>query len=367
MPATPPSSAGPTSTRPARCRRREEVEAFLEDRDPAKRAKLVDRLLESPEFVDYWAYKWSDLFLVSSSKLPAPAMWSFYRFVRQSVAENEPWDQFARSIVTAQGSTLANGAANFFVLHRDPIDLTESTSMAFLGLSLTCARCHNHPLEKWTQDQYYGMANLFSRVQLKDGDAAGEVIVTAAPRARSSTRAGAWRCRPQPLDGAAAADRTRAATAARPSPTGWPGPTIPTSPGRSSTGSGATSSAAGLIDPEDDLRMTNPPSDEALLDWLVADFVAHRYDVKHLIRTIMNSAAYARSSVPVPGNEVGHEVPQPLPGQAAAGRGPARRDLPGHRGPDSVHRLPGRLAEPPAARQQGREHVPRRPSAGPRG
>ena len=130
--------------------------------------------------------------------------------------------------------------------------------------------------------------------------------------------------------------RTRAATAARRSPTGWPGPTTRTSPGRSSTGSGATSSAAGLIDPEDDLRATNPPSDEALLDWLVADFIAHRYDVKHLIRTIMNSAAYARSSVPVPGNEVRREVPQPLPGQAAAGRGPARRDLAGDRGPDAV-------------------------------
>ena len=99
-------------------------------------------------------------------------MWSFYRFVRQGVAENRPWDRFAREVVTARGSTLSNGAANYFVLHRDPIDLTESTSMAFLGMSLTCARCHNHPMEKWTQRDYYQFANLFARVRVKDDDRA---------------------------------------------------------------------------------------------------------------------------------------------------------------------------------------------------
>ncbi len=117
----------------------DQVDAFLKDSNPTKRPQLVDRLLESPEYVDYWAYKWSDVLLVSSRKLPGPSMWSFYQFVRQSVAKNVTWDRFARSIVTAQGSTLTNGAANFYVLHRDPIDLSESASMAFLGLSLTCA------------------------------------------------------------------------------------------------------------------------------------------------------------------------------------------------------------------------------------
>ena len=103
-------------------------------------------------------------------------VWSFYRFVRRAVAENTPWDRFARQVVTAKGSTFDNGAANYYALHRDPIDLTENVSMAFLGMSITCA-CHNHPLEKWTQDQYYGMANLFARVKLKDGDRGGESIV----------------------------------------------------------------------------------------------------------------------------------------------------------------------------------------------
>ncbi len=113
--------------------------AFLADQSASKRQALIDRLLQSPEYVDYWTYKWSDLFLVSTGKLSAPAMWSFHRFLRRSVAENQPWDKFARSLITARGSNLSRGAANFFVLHRDPIDLAETTSMAFLGLSLTCA------------------------------------------------------------------------------------------------------------------------------------------------------------------------------------------------------------------------------------
>ncbi|WP_406696756.1 DUF1553 domain-containing protein [Singulisphaera sp. Ch08] len=279
----------------------EQVEAFLADTDPKKRDRLIDRLLASPEFVDYWAYKWSDLLLVSSNTLPSPAMWSFYRFVRKSVADNVPWDQFARSIVTAKGSSLNNGAANYFALHRDPIDLTENSSMAFLGMSLTCARCHNHPMEKWTQDQYYGVASLFSRVQLKDGGAVGDVVVMASPEGETRHPRSGVAMPPRPLDG-------------RPLPLDWRGDrreafadwlaqadnpyfarAIVNRVWRSFFG-------RGLIDPEDDLRATNPASDELLMDWLVADFLAHKYDVKHLIRIIMSSAAYARSSVPVPGH-----------------------------------------------------------------
>jgi hypothetical protein len=278
-----------------------EVDAFLADRDPQKRARLVDRLLASSEYVDYWAYKWSDLFLVSTNRLPAPAMWSFYRFVRRSVAENMPWDRFARAIVTARGSNLDNGAASYFVLHRDPIDLTESSSMAFLGLSLTCARCHNHPMEKWTQDQYYGVASLFSRVQLKDGATVGEVIVVPSHEGETRHPRKGVAMPPQPLDAKALAsdwrgDRREAFAdwLARPD-NPYFARAIVNRVWRNFFG-------RGLIEPEDDLRATNPASDEPLLDWLVADFRAHGHDVKHLVRTIMTSAAYARSSTPLPGN-----------------------------------------------------------------
>ncbi len=281
----------------------EAVNAFLASQDPKRREKLVDQLLSSPEFVDYWAYKWSDLLLVSSKSLPGPAMWSFYRFVREAVADNMPWDEFARRVVTAKGSTLANGAANYFVLHRDPIDLTESTSMAFLGLSLTCARCHNHPMEKWTQDQYYGMANLFSRVALKDGTkGSGDVVVAVAADGDIRHPRKGIVMAPQPLDARplpieARGDRREAFA-------DWlEDPENPYFDKAIINRVWANFLGRGLIDPEDDLRATNPPSDSALMEWLVNDFRAHKRDLKHLIRTIMTSAAYGRSSDPVPGNE----------------------------------------------------------------
>jgi len=281
----------------------EEVEKFVADKAADKRARLIDALLERPEFVDYWAYKWSDLLLVSSRRLPQPAVWSFYQFIRQGVADNKPWDRFAREILTARGSNLQNGAANYFVLHKDVSDLTEATSVTFLGMSITCARCHNHPLEKWTQDQYWSMANLFARVALKNGDRAGEVSVQAQPSGDVPHPRRGLPMPPAPLDGRPLAfddpaDR-RAAFA------DWL--TAPTNPyfakalvnrvWRNFLG-------RGLVEAEDDLRQTNPPTNAELFDALAKDVVAHKFDVKHLIRTVMNSATYQRSSKPLAENRV---------------------------------------------------------------
>lgn len=294
----------------------EQVRGFLEDRDPKKREKLIDRLLGSPEFVDYWSYKWSDLFLVSSRKLGTPAMWAFHRFVREAVQKNTPWDVFARELLTAKGQTLTNGATNYFVLHRDPIELTENTSMAFLGLSMTCARCHNHPMEKWTQDDYYGLANLFTRVSLKDGETAGDVVVSVASEGNLPHPRTGKVLDPRPLDGkgisaSASGDRREAFVEwlARPENPYFARSVV--------NRVWRNFFARGLVEPEDDLRATNPPSDERLMAWLVEDFRAHRFDVQHLIRTIMNSAVYQRSSATIPGNAqdlkfLSHYVPRRL-------------------------------------------------------
>ncbi|MCI0641714.1 MAG: DUF1553 domain-containing protein [Gemmataceae bacterium] len=278
----------------------EEVEAFLKDARPDRRARLIDSLLARPEFVDYWAYKWSDLLLISSRKLSAPAMRSFYSFVRQSVADNKPWDQFARDILTASGSNLHNGAGNFFVLHKEITDLTESTAITFMGTSITCARCHNHPLEKWTQDQYWGMANLFSQVAIKNGERAGEITVQSLGAGDVLHPRRGVPVPPAPLDGKAAADSADR----RGYFTSWL--TAPDNPffakavvnrvWRNFMG-------RGLVEAEDDLRQTNPPSNEELFDALAKDFIAHGYDVKKLARTIMNAAAYQRSSVSLAGNK----------------------------------------------------------------
>ncbi len=274
----------------------EEVSAFVMDPDPAKRDRLVDRLLVRPEFVDYWSYKWSDVLLLSSKNLPRrEELNAFYRYIRANVEANTPWDVFVRDILTAQGSTLENGAANYFTMHKETVDLTETTSQTFLGFSITCARCHNHPLEKWTQDDYYGMANLFSRVKFKNGRRGNDTeVISAAFGDVIHPRVGAP-VNPQPLDGepiALNADVDRRDYLAE-----WL--TSPDNPYFTKSIVNRVWKnfmGRGLVEPEDDLRLTNPPSNPDLLEALARDLVEHEYDLKHLMRTIMQSAAYRRSS-----------------------------------------------------------------------
>ena len=143
----------------------DEVRAFLADGSPARRDALIESLLKRPEFADYWTYKWSDLLMLSGTRLRPVALKTYYQWIRKQVAGGTPWDQFVRAIITATGESVEDGPTNFYALSQSPEDMSENVSQAFLGLSIGCAKCHNHPLEKWTNDQYYGMASLFARVQ----------------------------------------------------------------------------------------------------------------------------------------------------------------------------------------------------------
>ncbi|HEV8130411.1 MAG TPA: DUF1553 domain-containing protein [Acidobacteriota bacterium] len=275
----------------------EEVRQFLADKSPDKRGRLIDSLLGRPEFVDYWAYKWSDLLLVSSKKLSGNAMWSYYNWIHSSVAENKSWDRMARELLTASGNTLANGAANYYVLHKDPIDITENISMAFMGFSITCARCHNHPLEKWTQKDYYQMANLFSRVALKNGATRGDTTVYSSSTGEINHPRLNEPLPPRPLSGPelplnSNADRRQHFA-------NWL--TSPDNPffARSLVNRiWKNFMGRGLVEPVDDIREINPPSNPDLLDALAHDFVNHGFDIKHLIAAIMKSSAYQLTSVP---------------------------------------------------------------------
>jgi hypothetical protein len=279
-----------------------EVTAFVADQRPDKRARLIDSLLERPEFVDYWSYKWSDLLLVSSQKLQPPAMWAYYRWIRRAVAENRPWDRFARELVTAQGNSLDNGACNFFVLHKDPAELTETAAVTFLGMSVACAKCHNHPLEKWTQDQYWSLVNMFGRVGLKNGERTGDVAVQSLPAGEVMHLRRGVPMPPAPLDGKPLAfddrrDRRVVFAESLTSPeNSYFAKAIVNRIWRNFMG-------RGLVEAEDDLRATNPPTNPELLAALAKDFTTHGYDVKHLIRLVMNSATYQRSSAPAAGSE----------------------------------------------------------------
>jgi len=288
-----------------------EVEKFLSDRSPDKRTRLIDSLMKRSEFVDYWAYKWSDLLLVSSDHLSNDEMWSYYNWIRDSVANNKPWNTFASQIITASGNTVENGAANYWLIHRSPLDTSENMAQAFMGINISCAHCHNHPLAKWTQKDYYGMANLFARVRLKTFGPSGfrtavgplfnDVTVYSAPTGEFMDDRLMVPLPPKPLNAAALSSDTPGDT--RLYFAKWL--TAPENPffarnivnrvWRNFMG-------RGLIEPVDDLRDTNPATNEELLNALVKDFVAHNYDVNYLIRTIMQSAAYQTSSRPLKEN-----------------------------------------------------------------
>jgi len=274
---------------------------FLANKSPKKRDELIESLLKRTEFVDYWTYKWSDLLLVSSDKLRPAAMWSYYNWIRHNVEANTPWDVFVRNVVTAQGSTLENGAGNFYVLHDDPRLMSEITSLAFLGMSINCAKCHNHPMEKWTNDQYYKMANLFARVRAKSGAGDGENVIFASADGDLVQPLTGRPQPPTPLDGKAMtmddpSDR-RAHLAdwlvSRDNPyftraivnRVW-----------------ANFMGVGLVENIDDLRATNPASNEKLLS-AAANFLAdQKFDLKALMRAILQSETYQRSSQPLPEN-----------------------------------------------------------------
>ncbi len=274
----------------------EEVRAFLADKSTKKRDRLIEDLLKRESFVDYWAYKWSDLLLVGSKQLKPEAMWAYYNWVRRNVAANTPWDKFVRELVTAQGSTMENGAGNFYVLHDDPRAMAETTTQAFLGMSVNCARCHNHPMEKWTNDQYYQMANLFARVRMKAGNTEGENIVFVSDKGDLIQPLRGKPQPPAPLDGKSlpldSPEDRRAPLAdwlvSRDNPyfsraianRVW-----------------ANFMGVGLIEAVDDLRVTNPSSNEKLLSALAKHLADQKFDLKALMRTILQSETYQRSSV----------------------------------------------------------------------
>jgi len=290
-----------------------EVKAFVKDKSPDKRDRLIDALMKRPEFADYWAYKWSDLLLVTSNRLSYPEMWSYYNWIRSSVAQDKPWDQFVRQIATASGNTLQNGAANYWVIHRNPIDISENMTEAFLGINITCAHCHNHPLAKWTQKDYYGMADLFARVRLKMGQPGGarpgigpifrDVTVYSGASGDYTDDRFSRPLPPKPLGAKALPINTTADLRAYFAD--WL--TSPQNPffARAIVNRvWKNFMGEGLVEPVDDMRDTNPPTNEALLNAMVKDFVAHHMDVNYLIRTIMQSAAYQTASKPTPENVV---------------------------------------------------------------
>jgi Protein of unknown function (DUF1553)/Protein of unknown function (DUF1549) len=282
----------------------DEVRAFLADKAPDKRAKAIERILGRPELVDFWALKWGDLLRINRDLLTDKGMWSFHNWVRACLRDNKPVDQMVRDIVTAEGSAFSDGPANFFLASQNPTDWSETTVQLFMGVRLQCARCHHHPFEKWSQDDYYGMAAFFARLGTKSSQEFGvfgtERIVYLKPAGEVSHPLKGGVVKPHALDGPDTDDpfdrRRQLADwlTARDNPffarnlvnRFW-----------------AYTMGRGLVEPIDDMRATNPASIPELLDALAADLISHKYDLKHLLRTIFSSHAYQRSARAAPGNE----------------------------------------------------------------
>ncbi len=280
----------------------DETRAFLADQTADKRTRLVERLLERPEYADYWANKWADLLRPNPYRVGIKAVYNLDAFLRDSFRRNKPYDQFVRELVTAQGSTFRNGETVIFRDRREPAEITTMVSQLFLGIRLDCARCHHHPFEIWGQDHFYSFAAYFARLGHKGQGVSppisgGEEIIFTRPRGEVK----------HPVTGKALAPRPLFGTAAELSEEGDPRQALadwmvsrenPYFARVIVNRVWADLMGRGLVEPVDDLRATNPPSNGPLLDALADDFRKNGHDLKKLIRIIMTSHVYGLSSLP---------------------------------------------------------------------
>lgn len=280
-----------------------EVSEFLNDKSPDKRSKWIDKVLDRAEYVDFWAYKWGDLLRINRDFLQDRGMWSFHNWVRGSLRDKKPVDEMVRDIIVAEGSTFTEGPANYYMVAKNPGDWAETTSQLFLGVRIGCAKCHHHPFEKWSQDDYAGMSAFFVRLGTKNSQEFGlfgrEQVVFLKDKGEQSHPRKGGVVQPHPLDGPVMNDPIDRRVKLADWMTDAKNPFFARNMVNRFWG---YLMGRGLVEPLDDLRATNPASNPELLDALAEDFVKHKYDLRHLLRTIMNSRAYQLSSETQAGN-----------------------------------------------------------------
>lgn len=273
-----------------------EIRAFLADKNPTKRAKIIDTLLERPEHAEFWALKWGDLLKLRFDLLRDKGTWGMYRWLRDSVASNKRFDKLVREVLTAEGSCAESPAANYWRVFTDPNDAAEATVQVFFGIRLMCAKCHDHPFEKWVQKDYYGMSAFFGQVGRKTGNRREDLVIFRNPAVAQSVHPTTGEVlNPKFLD--AASIPVTADQDARELLADWM--TKKENPFLARATVNRIWShlfGRGIIDPVDDIRSSNPPVNGPLLDALTKDFIDHDFDVRHILRVMLNSAAYQRSA-----------------------------------------------------------------------
>lgn len=278
-----------------------EARRFLADKRDDRRAKLVNELLERPEFADYWALRFADLLMVDREKLGHKRAYAFHRWIRESLAKNKPFDQFAREIVTADGILDENGPANFYKVVPKAGEAASNLSQIFLGVRIACAECHHHPFDRWSQADYYGMQAFFTQVSVKPSSR-GEILQALGDPQTKHPRTGVT-VPPQVL--AAKAPSPLELGDRRPIMAAWlTSPSNPWFAKNLANRVWAHFLGRGLVEPVDDVRDTNPPSNPELLDALAKHVATSKFDLKQLIKTITASRVYQLSSHPNKTNEI---------------------------------------------------------------
>jgi len=298
----------------------QEVRDFISDAGSDKRDRLVDHLLSRPEFVDYWALQLGDLLQNRKERdhdvRGVKNVRAFHQWIRQQLAANRTWDAIARDVLTASGDATTNPAIGYFVVtvgeagQPEQSEVVTSVAQAFLGTRLGCAKCHNHPLEKYTQDDYYHFAAFLSRVKLnrkEPKDGVTQLVVSRQDAKQNKEPVGVT----QPRTGQFMKPQTLQRKPVAVDPGNDPRQQLAgwiTNP-RNEYFAGAMVNRLvqhyfghGLVDPVDDLRTTNPPTNQKLWDALCKEFVDHKFDLRHLMRVLMTSRTYQLSSATAPGN-----------------------------------------------------------------
>ena len=273
----------------------EQVRNFLMDTNPAKakREKLIDSLVETSEYVDHWTHKWGDLLQSNRKFLGERGMWLFQQWLHDEITENRPYNEFVYDLITATGSAYSNPAASYFRVSREYTTAVENTTQLFLGVRFSCNKCHDHPFEVWTQNQYYELGAFFADVQLKNGRLPGEEIVYTSfnptpvkhPRTLAVVEASV------PFGEVKEELQDRRESLAE-----WL--TSAENPMFAKAGVNRIWSyfmGRGIIEPVDDIRTSNPPSNPELLDALTKDFVDNSFDIRHIMKTIAKSRTYQQS------------------------------------------------------------------------
>ena len=303
----------------------DEVRKFLADADPAKRAKTIDALFARSEFVDHWSLKWGDLLQNSRVRVSEPAMYGFREWIRSAVSSNMPLDEMTRQLLTSKGGAADNPAGAYFLISKDTNDTLERVAEVFCGVRMLCARCHTHPFENWTQEDYFGLNSFFNQVTAK-----ADPRMVGIPNARAVSLQLAAGFATNPRSGQAQPPRflggiqppVSSGTDRRVQFATWlAAPDNPMFARSLANRFWSYFFSRGIVDPVDDLRTTNPPINPELLDALTKDFIEQRFDVRHLMRRIVTSQTYQRSSLANDSNRhdtlnFSHALPRRVPAEA---------------------------------------------------